>query len=147
MLISAYELEPPQPQSTHQRALRSLLDGLEKELVGTVTDEQHMLSREQIAPLRERAKVVVDLDESWGVDARYAIQSALVYVDHLRDIVDETVAEDAILVTSCSTDNPCPYTWNDFVASAATCTLFGICHPAGRMRFDGSGMNLRTLYV
>lgn len=97
VIHSAYELEPPQLQSTQQRTLRSLLEGLENALVGTVTDEQHMLSREQIAPLRERAKVI-DLDESWGVDACYAIQSALVYVDHLRNILDEALAQDAVIL-------------------------------------------------
>lgn len=97
VVTSAYELEPPQLTITHQRALCSLLDGLENALVGTVTDEQHMLTREQISPLRERAKVV-DLDESWGVDACFAIQSALVYVDHLRDILDEALALDAVIL-------------------------------------------------
>lgn len=97
VISSAYELEPAQLQSTHQRALRSLLEGLEKALVGTVTDEQHVLSRKQIAQLRERAKVV-DLDESWGADARYAIQSALIYVDHLRAILDEALAQDASIL-------------------------------------------------
>lgn len=96
VITSAYELEPPHLDKARLSALRELLNGLEPALVGTLTDDKHLLSREKVEELRETTKTL-DFNESFGADSREAVQHALVYVDHLRDILDKAMSKDACI--------------------------------------------------
>lgn len=91
---SAWNEEPAQLGRAQIMRLRELLEGLEDALVGTVTDDQHLLSSEKVEELRDRTQTL-DFNESFGADARQAVQHALVYIHHLRDILDEALARDA----------------------------------------------------
>jgi hypothetical protein len=97
VINSAYTVEPPRLERAQIEALRGLIDGLEQALVGTVTDDEHMLSAAKVAELRGHTQIL-DLDESRGDLAREAIQEALVYVDHLRAIADEALAANASIL-------------------------------------------------
>jgi hypothetical protein len=97
VFTSAYELEPPQLEDERLRMLRGLLDGLEPALIGTLTDEHHMLTQAQVEELRGRT-TTLELDEAvWG-DRRWAVQEALCYVDHLRNIVARALELDAVIL-------------------------------------------------
>ncbi len=87
VVTSAYELEPPRLDEPRIVKLRSLLNDLEPALVGTLTDGEHMLSDEQVEQLRGKAKAIEV--GAFGSDPRFAVQSALVLVGNLRDILDE----------------------------------------------------------
>jgi hypothetical protein len=97
VINSAYTVEPPRLERAQIEALRGLIDGLEQALVGTVTDDEHMLSVAKVAELRGQT-LILDLDESRGDLAREAVQEALVYVDHLRTIADEALAANASIL-------------------------------------------------
>jgi hypothetical protein len=94
LITSAYELEPPRWERAQIARLPELLDGLEPALRGTVTDGELFLPTERVEELRGRVDAI-DLGSLPGTDARNAIQEALVYVDHLRDIATEALARDA----------------------------------------------------
>lgn len=100
VIRSAYRYKPPRLDTEHIIALRKLLDGLEEALVGSVIDEQHLLSMDKVKELRSRPEVldlhdVMDLDESRGDLAREAVMEALIYVDNLRGIADRALAANA----------------------------------------------------
>lgn len=97
-MTSAFELEPPRLDKPRLECLRDALSGLEDALVGTLTDAEHLLSLERVKELRGKSENL-DLGE-WRSDesARHAVEEALVYVDHLRSIIDEALAADACIV-------------------------------------------------
>jgi len=97
VITSAYAFEPARLERDQLAALRDLLEGLEQALVGTLTDEHHMLSAAKVEELRGHVKTL-DFNESYGADARRAVQDALVYVDHLRNILDEALAAGACIL-------------------------------------------------
>lgn len=97
LITSAYRTDPPRWARAQITQFRELLDGIEQALRGTVTDEQHLLSREKIDELRGRVEAV-DIDDYPFADPTYAIQSALVYIDRLRDIADDALANDACIL-------------------------------------------------
>jgi len=97
VITSAYAFEPARLERDQIAALRDLLEGLEQALVGTLTDEHHMLSAAKVEELRGHVKTL-DFNESYGADARRAVQDALVYVDHLRNILDEALAAGACIL-------------------------------------------------
>jgi hypothetical protein len=100
VISSAVRYKPRRLEQAQIEELRNLLDGLEQALVGTLTDEQHLLSSERVAELRGRTETL-DLSDSFGSlarDPRYAVQEALIYVDHLRTIADEALAARASIL-------------------------------------------------
>ena len=97
LITSAYRTAPPRWARAQITRLRELLAGIEQALRGTITDEQHLLSREKIDELRGRVEAI-DLGGFPGSDATYAVQEALVYIDRLRDIADEALANDACIL-------------------------------------------------
>jgi hypothetical protein len=103
VILDAHDYKPPRLDREHIVALRDALDGLEAALVGPVIDEDHLLSMDKVNELRGRPEIldlheIMDLDESRGELARYAVQEALIYVDNLRRIVDQALAEDALIL-------------------------------------------------
>jgi len=90
VITGAYVHDPPRLDATALSELRRLLEGLEGSLVGTVTDENHLLSMPMVSSLRGRT-ACLDLDEARGELAREAVIEALVYVSHLRTIIDEAL--------------------------------------------------------
>ena len=97
LIISANATDPRRWARAQITRLRELLDGIEQALVGTLTDEQHLLSREKIDELRGRVEAI-ELGEFPGSNATYAVQEALVYIDRLRDIADDALANDACIL-------------------------------------------------
>jgi hypothetical protein len=97
VMASSVDYEPRRLERAQIEELRTLLDGLEQALVGTLTDEQRLLSSEKVAELRGRTDAL-DLAEWRGESARYAVQEALIYVDHLRSIADEALAAGASIL-------------------------------------------------
>ena len=97
LVTSAHASDPPRISPVHITRLRELLRGIEEALVGSVTGEHHILSHEQLEELRGRVEAI-EIDESWGADATNVVQEALVYVDHLRDIADEALAQNASIL-------------------------------------------------
>ena len=93
-VTSAFACTPSRLGESKIVALRASLEGLEEALVGTLTDDRHLLTREQIEELRNVSKTL-SFDESYGADAREAVLDALVHVHHLRDILDEALASQA----------------------------------------------------
>jgi hypothetical protein len=94
VLLSSVRYKARRLDKDHIVALREALEGLEDALKATVIDEHEMLSMEKVSELRGRTKNL-DLDESRGELARYAVSEALFYVDHLRRIAAEALAADA----------------------------------------------------
>jgi hypothetical protein len=97
VITSAYGFEPARLERDQIAALRDLLEGLEQALVGTLTDEHHMLSAAKVEELRGHVKTL-DFDWNQRVDGRSAVQEALIYVDHLRNILDEALAASACIL-------------------------------------------------
>jgi len=97
VITSAYAFEPARLERDQIAALRDLLEGLEQALVGTLTDEHHMLSAAKVEELRGHVKTL-DFDWNQRVDGRVAVQEALIYVDHLRNILDEALAANACIL-------------------------------------------------
>jgi len=100
VIVSRVDYEPSRLERAQIHELRDLLDGLEQALVGTLTDEEHLLSAAKVEELRGHAKTL-DLSDTFGSlarDPRYAVQEALVYVDHLRTIADEALAAGASIL-------------------------------------------------
>jgi hypothetical protein len=97
VVASSVDYEPQRLERAQIKELRDLLDGLEEALVGTLTDDQHMLSPEAVEQLRSRTETL-DLAESRGDLARHAIDEALIYVHHLRSIADEALAAGACIL-------------------------------------------------
>lgn len=97
LIYSAHDAEPPRWDRAQITRLRELLDGIDQAVIGPITDEEHMLSREKIDELRGRVEAI-DIDSYERADPRYAIQSALVYIDRLRDIADDALANDACIL-------------------------------------------------
>ena len=97
VVTSAYELEPPRLDQPRIVALQRLLDDLDIALVGTVTDGAHMLSPEKVAELRGKV-TTLEVHGEFGADPHYAVQSALLCVDHLRDLLDEATASHACIL-------------------------------------------------
>ena len=56
-----------------------------------------MLSREKVDELRGNVKTL-DFNESYGADARRAVQTALSYVDGLRGILDKAREQHACIL-------------------------------------------------
>ena len=97
IITSAYRYKAPRIDREHLVALREALEGLEDALVGPLIDDQHLLSMDKVNELRGQTKVL-DLDESRGELARYAVQEAVIYVDHLRRMAGDALAADAELL-------------------------------------------------
>jgi hypothetical protein len=100
VIASSVRYEPNRLERAQIEALRELLEGLEQALVGTLTDEDHMLSAAKVEELRGHTETL-DLADSFGSlarDPRYAVQEALIYVDHLRTIADEALAAGASIL-------------------------------------------------
>jgi len=98
VIASSVDYEPQRLERAQIEALRDLLAGLEQALVGTLTDEEHLLSAAKVEELRGHTKTL-DWAEWRGKEgARYAVQEALIYVDHLRTILDEALAAGASIL-------------------------------------------------
>jgi hypothetical protein len=100
VIASSVRYDPDRLERAQIEELRNLLDGLEQALVGTLTDEEHLLSWEKVAELRGRTDAL-DLSDWFGSlrrDPRRAVQEALIYVDHLRTIADEALAAGACIL-------------------------------------------------
>jgi hypothetical protein len=97
VIASSVRYEPNRLERAQIEELRRLLDGLEEALVGTVTDEQHMLSPETVEQLRGRTETL-DVAEARGDLARHAVDEALLYVHHLRTIADTALAAGACIL-------------------------------------------------
>jgi hypothetical protein len=97
IIASRVDYEPTRLEQAQIRELRDSLDGLEEALIGTLTDEQHMLSPEMVEQLRGRTETL-DLAESRGDLARHAVDEALIYVHYLRTIADTALAAGACIL-------------------------------------------------
>lgn len=100
VIASSVDYNPPRLERAQIEQLRSLLGGLEAALIGPLTDQQHLLSHETVQKLRGHAQTL-DLADAWGSlprDPRYAVQEALVFVEHLRTILDEALAAGASIL-------------------------------------------------
>ena len=97
VIASRVDYEPSRLERAQIEALRDLLDGIEQALAGTLTDEEHLLSAAKVEELRDHTKTL-DLAEWRGEGARYAVQEALIYVDHLRTIADAALAAGACIL-------------------------------------------------
>lgn len=100
VIASSVRYKPRRLERAQIEELRDLLGGLEQALVGTLTDEEHLLSSAKVAELRGRTDAL-DLSDTWGSlprDPRYAVQEALIFVDHLRTIADEALAAGACIL-------------------------------------------------
>ncbi len=95
---SSVRYKPRRLERAQIEELRALLDGLEQALIGTVTDEEHLLSEAKVEELRGHTETL-DFAEWRGKEgARYAVQEALMYVDHLRSIADDALAAGACIL-------------------------------------------------
>ena len=100
VIASSVDYEPQRLERAQIEELRALLDGLEQALVGTLTDEAHMLSAAKVEELRGHTETL-DLAETFGSirqDPRGAVQEALIYVQHLRTIADTALAAGACIL-------------------------------------------------
>jgi hypothetical protein len=97
VIASAVDYRPRRLERSQIEVLCNLLDGLEQALVGTLTDEAHLLSAAKVEELRGRTETL-DLNESYGRDAREAVQEALIYVEHLRSIAEDALAAGASIL-------------------------------------------------
>jgi hypothetical protein len=98
VIVSSVDYEPQRLERAQIKELRDLLDGLEQALVGTLTDEEHLLSEAKVEELRGHTETL-DFAEWRGKEgARYSVQEALIYVDHLRAILDEALAAGACIL-------------------------------------------------
>jgi hypothetical protein len=97
VIASAVDYKPRRLEPAQIEELRALLDGLEQALVGTLTDEEHLLSAAKVEELRGHTETL-DFNESYGGNARAAVQEALIYVDHLRSIANEALAAEASIL-------------------------------------------------
>lgn len=100
VIVSSVDYEPQRLERAQIEQLRALLDGLEQALVGTLTDEKHLLSEAKVEELRGHAETL-DLAETFGSfrqDPREAVQEALIYVYHLRTILNEALAAGACIL-------------------------------------------------
>ena len=100
VMAGSVDYDPQRLERAQIEVLRGLLDGLEQALVGTLTDEEHMLSAAKVEELRGHTETL-DLADSFGSlarDPRYAVQEALIYVDHVRTIADKALAGGACIL-------------------------------------------------
>jgi len=97
VITSRVDYKPRRLERPQIEVLRHLLDGLEEALVGSLTDEQHMLSAAKVEELRGHTETL-DVDESRGDLTRHAVDEALIYVHHLRTIADEALAAGASIL-------------------------------------------------
>jgi hypothetical protein len=100
VILSSLDYEPRRLERAQIEQLRALLDGLEQALVGTLTDEKHLLSEAKVDELRGHTETL-DLSDTFGSlqrDPRVAVQEALIYVDHLRSIADDALAAGACIL-------------------------------------------------
>jgi hypothetical protein len=97
VITSAYHVKPPRLERAQIEVLRDLLQGLEETLIGTLTDEKHLLSPAKVDELRGHTETL-DLDLSRGESARFAVQEALIYIDYMRTITDKALAADASIL-------------------------------------------------
>ena len=79
IIISAYGRKPPSLDTADLRALLVPIAELEKAIVGPLTDEDEKLSPEKVVELRARTQLL-DLDESRGEDAQWAVGEAMTRV-------------------------------------------------------------------
>ncbi len=105
VIASAVSYEPRRLERAQIEELRGLLDGLEQALAGTLTDEEYLLSEAKVEELRGRTETL-DFNESYGRNAREAVQEALIYVDHLRTIADTALAAGACILFEARVMNP-----------------------------------------
>lgn len=75
-------------------ALLASLEGLEAALKRTVTDDTLRLSMAKVVELRSQ-ETELWLGEERGELATGAIQEAMIYVKHARDILNEALEKDA----------------------------------------------------
>ena len=83
IVSSAYGHEPPMLGPAELRAMLDRVTGLDKAVVGPLTDADELLTPEKVIELRGKS-TLLDLDESRGADARSAVSEALFRVTGLE---------------------------------------------------------------
>ena len=81
-VAGAYDYDVPLLTTGDIRELRELLAGLPDAVVGTIADDQRIIPADQLPELRTRAQRL-DVAESRGRDAVFAVQEALIDIDNL----------------------------------------------------------------
>jgi len=94
---AAFDHDPARLESPNLERMLSLLEPLRASVVGTLTDADNKLSPARVVELRASARTL-DLDESRGPDAQWAVAEALHDIDNLVEILRHALAEGHCLV-------------------------------------------------
>lgn len=93
----AYDHDIPLLATGDIRALRELLAGLSDAVVGTIADDQRIVPADKLPGLRTRARLL-DVAESRGRDAAFAVQEALIDIDNLDGALRSALEHGAHIV-------------------------------------------------
>lgn len=97
VVTRSYEHDTPVLETPDIMELTRLIEGLDSAIVGPLTDEQRLIPKERVRELRERSKFL-DLDESRGELATFAVSEAMVGVENLQSILNDALSLGAHIV-------------------------------------------------
>lgn len=93
----AYRFDVPLLTTPDITKLLQLLSGLNDAVVSTITDREHKIPPEKLADLRMQ-HTLLDVSESRGHDAAFAVQEALVDVENLEGALRAALQHQAHIV-------------------------------------------------
>ena len=96
-VMRAYDYDVPLLTTGDIRELRELLAGLSDAVVGTITDDERIIPTDQLPELRARAQRL-DVAESRGHDAVFAVQEALIDIDNLDGALRTALEQGAHII-------------------------------------------------
>jgi hypothetical protein len=97
VVTRAYRYDVPLLTTPDIVKLLELLGGLSDAVVGTITDGEHKIPVDRLPELRMRTKLL-DVTESRGSDAVFAVQEALVDVENLEGALRSALQHEAHVV-------------------------------------------------
>lgn len=97
LVMRAYDHDVPLVTSPDIEKMLRLLAGLDDAVYSTITNESHEIPLDQLPALRKRTKLL-DISESRGNDAVFAVQEALVHVHNLQSALRSALEQDAHIV-------------------------------------------------
>lgn len=97
LVLRAYDYDVPLLTTPDIEKMLGLFAGLDDAIYGAIANERHEIPLDQLPALRMRTKLL-DISESRGNDAVFAVQEALVHVHNLQSALRSALEQDAHIV-------------------------------------------------